>query len=76
LQEGFRKTGDTEVLKGIISPWRDLSMPRQCELLGANRSRLYYKPKDQSEDLELMSKMDREYLEHPTKLVLGMADFL
>jgi putative transposase len=32
--------------------------------------------KDQSQDMELMRKMDMEYLEHPTKGVLGMVDFL
>jgi putative transposase len=42
-----------------------------------NRNKVYHKPvKDQSEDLALMRKMDREYLEHPTKGVLGMVDFL
>lgn len=77
MQEGLRKTGDTEVLKGIVSPQTALSLRRQCELLGVNRNKLYYKPvKDQSEDLELMRKMDPEYLEHPTKGVLGMVDFL
>jgi len=77
LQEGLRKTGNTEVLKEIVSPRADLSIRRQCELLGVNRNKVYYKPvKDQSEDMELMRKMDREYLEHPTKGVLGMVDFL
>jgi len=77
LQEGLRKTGDTEVLKEIVSPDGKLSIRRQCELLGLNRSTLYYKPVEESpEDLDLMLKMDKEYHEHPTKGVLGMVDFI
>ena len=38
MQEGLRKTGDTEVLKEIVSPDCKLSVRRQCELLGLNRS--------------------------------------
>lgn len=77
MQEGLRKTGDTEVLKEIVSPRADLSIRRQCELLGVSRNKVYYKSvKDQSQDMELMRKMDMEYLEHPTKGVLGMVDFL
>jgi predicted transcriptional regulator len=41
---GLRKTGDTEVLKEIVSPDGKLSVERQCELLGLNRSSVYYKP--------------------------------
>jgi putative transposase len=77
LQEGLRKTGDTEALKEIVSPRADLSIRRQCELFGVNRNKVYYRSvKDHSQDLELMRKMDMEYLEHPTKGVLGMVDFL
>jgi len=77
LQEGLRKTGDTEALKEIVSPRADLSIRRQCELLGIARSSLYYKPVDiDPQDLELMRLMDQEYLDHPSKGVLGMVDFL
>jgi hypothetical protein len=38
---------------------------------------LYYKPVEENpENLKLMRMMDEEYLEHPTKGVLGMVDFL
>jgi len=67
LQEGLRAIGDTEVLKKIVSPDCKLSVRRQCELLGLNRSSIYYKPVEESaEDLDLMLKMDKEYHEHPT----------
>ena len=77
MQEGLRKTGDTEVLKEIVSPDGKLSIRRQCELLGLNRSTLYYKHVEESpEDLDLMLKMDKEHHQHPTKGVLGMVDFI
>jgi len=60
-----------------VSPRADLSIRRQCELLGIARSSLYYKPVDiDPQDLELMRLMDQEYLDHPSKGVLGMVDFL
>ena len=41
-------------------------MARQCQLLGINRSGLYYQPKgDSDEDLELMKLIDRQYLATP-----------
>lgn len=77
MQEGLRTIGDTEVLKEIVSPRNDLSQRRQCELLGLNRSMQYYKPAGEDPaNLELMRLMDEEYMEHPTKGVLGMVDFL
>jgi len=77
LQEGLRKTGDTEVLKEIVSPRPNLSIRRQCELLNLHRSNLYYQPVEEDpEDIELMRKLDEEYLEHPTKGVLSMVDHL
>lgn len=77
MQEGLRKTGDTEVLKEIVSPVDKLSVRRQCELLGLNRSSIYYKPVEESAgDLDLMRKIDKEHHNHPTKGVLGMVDFI
>ena len=68
LQEGLRAIGDTEVLKKIVFPRDDLSQRRQCELLGLNRSMLYYEPAEESqENLKLMRYMDEEYLEHPPR---------
>lgn len=77
MQEGLRKAGDTEVLKEIVSRREKLSIRRQCELFGVNRSTHYYKPVEEDpEDLDVMRKMDEEYLKHPTKGVLGMVDFI
>jgi putative transposase len=43
-----------------------VSLKRQCELLGICRSSLYYKPSSASdEDLELMRKIDEQYLKTP-----------
>jgi putative transposase len=43
-----------------------LSVRRQCELLGLNRSSLYYAPAAESADnLRLMRLLDEEYTRHP-----------
>ena len=43
-----------------------LSLVRQCALLGVSRSGLYYRPRGVStDDLALMGEMDRQYLETP-----------
>jgi len=44
----------------------NLSLVRQCALLGLSRASLYYQPAPASEeDLELMALMDRQYLKTP-----------
>ena len=41
---------------------RELSVRRQCELLGLNRSSLYYEPAaETAENLRLMRLIDEEY---------------
>lgn len=43
-----------------------LSVRRQCQLLGLNRSSLYYEPAGESEEnLRLMRLLDQEYTAHP-----------
>jgi putative transposase len=43
-----------------------IHIKRQCELLGINRSTVYYRPRgDKSEDTELMRHIDEEYTEKP-----------
>lgn len=43
-----------------------ISVRRQCELLGLNRSGLYYQPRGESpENLELMRLIDEEYTRRP-----------
>lgn len=77
MQKGVRAIGDTETLQKIVSPRTEISLRRQCKLLGLNRSNLYYKPVGVNpEDLDLMDKMDKEFLEHPTHGVLSMVSFL
>jgi putative transposase len=44
----------------------EISVRRQCALLGVNRSGLYYQPTGESEEnLKLMRLMDEEYTRHP-----------
>jgi putative transposase len=44
----------------------ELSVRRQCELLGLNRSSLYYQPASETpENLRLMRLIDQEYTAHP-----------
>ncbi len=54
-----------------------ISRKRFCELMGLNRSTLYYKSKGESaENLHIMERIDQLYLEHPTAGVLTMAALL
>ena len=77
MQTGIRAIGDTETLEKIINPQARVSIRRQCELLGVNRSNVYYQPvPEDPEDLELMRLMDEEFLGHPNKGVLSMVDFI
>jgi putative transposase len=56
---------------------KELSVRAQTELLEIPRSTLYYKPIGESpENLEIMQKMDKHHIEHPTCGVLGMQDML
>jgi putative transposase len=46
----------------------EISVRRQCDLLGVNRSGLYYRPLGESEEnVRLMQLIDREYTRHPFK---------
>ncbi|MEN0007074.1 MAG: IS3 family transposase [Bacteroidota bacterium] len=46
----------------------ELSIAKQCQLIGLNRSSFYYKPRAASSlNLELMRLMDEHYLKHPYK---------
>ncbi|SOD97259.1 putative transposase [Caenispirillum bisanense] len=51
----------------MITPHHpDLSLTRQCALLGISRSSLYYRPaNDNSADLALMAEIDRQFTETP-----------
>lgn len=64
-------------LVSYIKENEKLSIRHQCELLGINRSSVYYKPAGESEEnLGIMRLMDEHYLDHPTEGVLQMQDFL
>ena len=53
------------------------SLRRQCELLGLNRSGLYYRPTAESdENLALMRLLDEQYTRTPCYGVLRMAAYL
>jgi putative transposase len=50
----------------IVTEHPQLSVRRQCELLGLHRSGLYYEPMGESaENLLLMNLLDRQYTQHP-----------
>jgi len=50
----------------LVESSTSLSMRRQCELLGVNRSSLYYEPVEpDAEELALMRRMDELHLTHP-----------
>lgn len=52
--------------RALVEPHGEISMRRQCELLGVSRSSLYYEPvKPDSEELALMRRVDELHLEHP-----------
>lgn len=47
---------------------KELSVRKQCKVLGINRSTCYYQPQGESDlNLELMRLMDEHYHEHPEK---------
>ena len=49
----------------IEATYPDLSMRHQCELLGINRSSLYYEPVTVGQEtLTLMNLIDEEYTRH------------
>jgi putative transposase len=56
-----------EQLRVLIEPDHPaLSVRRQCELLGLNRSSVYYQPATETADkLRLMRLIDQEYTAHP-----------
>ena len=64
-------------LSEYIDNQSELSVRKQCELLSVNRSTLYYEPvKESTENLDIMLKMDKHYMAHPTSGVLRMQDHL
>ena len=61
----------------IDPPQAQLSVRRQCQLLGLNRSTLYYAVAGESEEnLHLMRLLDEQYTKTPFYGVLKMTEFL
>jgi len=55
-----------KVRRGFVHPRDSLSMRRQCEILGVNRSSLYYESAGPDpEELELMRRIDELHLQFP-----------
>lgn len=64
-------------LSQLVDSKEKLSVRSQCEILGINRSGLYYQSTgESSENIELMRLMDTHFMDHPTYGVLQMQDFL
>jgi putative transposase len=56
---------------------KNLSIRKQCRLLGVNRSRYYYKSSSSVErDIEIMNLIDAEFTAHPCTGVERMVDIL
>ena len=54
-----------------------LSLKRQCDLLGINRSSVYYKLRPiRPEDLEMMKLIDEQYMKTPVYGTRSMRDYL
>lgn len=54
-----------------------MSQNVQLKILGLSKTVLYYKAKPENiENQEIMKEIDKEHLEHPTKGVVGMVDWL
>ena len=50
----------------MIAPNAELSVNRQCQLLGIARSSFYYQPRPTSADeVDLLNRIDRIFTEHP-----------
>ncbi len=62
------RTNSAEALRGVVDPAHaSISIRRQCELLGLNRSTIYYEPQGESpENLELMRRIDEFHTEQPS----------
>ena len=50
----------------MITPNAELSINRQCALLGVARSSFYHRPRAESaEELDLLARLDRIFTDHP-----------
>lgn len=63
----------------IDKSYPQVSISKQCELLGLSRSSFYYQPcRESEENLSLMKEMDKIYTSHPEygarKILLDLHD--
>lgn len=62
----MQAVGSVTARQAFIAPCPELSIRRQCELVGISRSAFYYEPVSESaENLGLMRRLDGLHLEHP-----------
>ena len=62
----MQAVGSVGARQGFIAPCAELSIRRQCELVGISRSGFYYEPMPESEEnLALMRRLDELHLAHP-----------
>ena len=62
----MQAAGPVKVRRNLVEPCPELSLERQCELVGISRSGFYYEPVPESEaNLALMRRLDELHLAHP-----------
>jgi putative transposase len=67
----------TEKRQQVVASHPSLSLKKQCDALGIQRSTMYYKPRGQSAlNEQLMKDIDRCFLIHPYYGVARMTDYL
>jgi len=77
VEKNFKKGRTMKELQSYVTDKKSLSIRKQCELLGINRSNIYYQHAPESEEnLRIMRLMDEYYLYHPTYGVFQMQDYL
>ncbi len=75
-----KKSGELSIAKksSLIEPiYGSISIDRQCDLLGLNRSSYYYQPIGESRvNLDIMSLLDKQYTKTPFYGVLRMHQYI
>ena len=62
----MQTVGPLKARRELIGPCEELSLRRQCELVGLSRSGFYYEPvPERAENLALMRRLDELHLERP-----------
>jgi len=65
-EKKVQAAGPVKVRRDLVEPWPELSLQRQCELVGISRSGFYYEPAPESEEnLALMRRLDELHLDFP-----------